>query len=329
VGAVSLLQVKYAAAIRAFLLRQFARVCVVKFEKKVFPGALEEVLLLLADRQSGKPGLHIAQVRDIADLQDRFPQIVGGRGHEVADVSEKWSPYLLDRRAYKVFQSFAVPALFRPLREFASVDIGAVTGANQFFFLSACEIERHRIREEHLKPAVAKAAHVAGCLFNASAWSHLKQRDHRCQLLLIDEKSVGSDHTLRKYVEHGEHLGLHQQYKCRIRSPWFALKKPPHADGFLTYMANDLPRLAYNEAKAFNSNTIHSVHFQSRNESMMKAHIVSFYNSVTLLSCELFARSYGGGVLKIEPTEAEGYSGPRKLDHQLTLQRYGDRLRCL
>jgi adenine-specific DNA-methyltransferase len=30
-----------------------------------------------------------------------------------------------------------------------------------------------------------------------------------------------------------------------------------------------------------------------------------FYNSLTLLSAELEGRSYGGGVLKLEPTEAE------------------------
>jgi adenine-specific DNA-methyltransferase len=32
---------------------------------------------------------------------------------------------------------------------------------------------------------------------------------------------------------------------------------------------------------------------------------VAFYNSLTLLSAEIVGRSYGGGVLKLEPTEAE------------------------
>src|SRR5262249_53182167 len=37
----------------------------------------------------------------------------------------------------------------------------------------------------------------------------------------------------------------------------------------------------------------------------------------TLLSCELFARSYGGGVLKIEPGEAERLLVPRLEDSRL------------
>jgi hypothetical protein len=32
---------------------------------------------------------------------------------------------------------------------------------------------------------------------------------------------------------------------------------------------------------------------------------VAFYNSLTLLSAELVGRSYGGGILKLEPSEAE------------------------
>jgi hypothetical protein len=33
--------------------------------------------------------------------------------------------------------------------------------------------------------------------------------------------------------------------------------------------------------------------------------VTAFYNSATLLSCERTGRSYGGGVLKLEPREAD------------------------
>ncbi len=58
-----------------------------------------------------------------------------------------------------------------------------------------------------------------------------------------------------------------------------------------------------NDASVLQTNTIHGVRIQSEVTAEMLA--AGFYNSLTLLSCELAGRSYGGGVLKLEPTEAE------------------------
>jgi hypothetical protein len=40
-------------------------------------------------------------------------------------------------------------------------------------------------------------------------------------------------------------------------------------------------------------------------KNLLPAFVAAFYNSATLLSCELTGRSYGGGVLKLEPREAD------------------------
>jgi hypothetical protein len=68
-------------------------------------------------------------------------------------------------------------------------------------------------------------------------------------------------------------------------------------------MSNAFPRLVANEARARSTNTIHNVWLV--NGVLPGALTVAFYNSLTLLSAELVGRSYGGGILKLEPTEAE------------------------
>ena len=70
-------------------------------------------------------------------------------------------------------------------------------------------------------------------------------------------------------------------------------------------MSNKFPRLVLNEAKAVSTNTIHRVMFTWKDGMFSKAFIASFYNTLTMLSAELSGRSYGGGVLKLEPSEAE------------------------
>ena len=74
-------------------------------------------------------------------------------------------------------------------------------------------------------------------------------------------------------------------------------------DAFLTYMNHAFPRIVKNTAGALSTNTIHNV--TTVEGVSADALAVAFYNSLTLLSAELVGRSYGGGILKLEPTEAE------------------------
>jgi adenine-specific DNA methylase len=71
---------------------------------------------------------------------------------------------------------------------------------------------------------------------------------------------------------------------------------------FLTYMSHIAPRLVVNEAGATHTNTVHGVFLSD--PLLAEPLAAAFLNSATLLSCELEGRSYGGGVLKLEPGEA-------------------------
>jgi adenine-specific DNA-methyltransferase len=70
-------------------------------------------------------------------------------------------------------------------------------------------------------------------------------------------------------------------------------------------MSDALPRLCWNDAGAVSSNTLHNVRLPGVPRALAPALVAAFYNSATLLSCERVGRSYGGGVLKLEPREAD------------------------
>ena len=137
------------------------------------------------------------------------------------------------------------------------------------------------------------------------------QSEARCRLLLLDETVDPSTFvSLKEYLDSGEEQRLHERFKCRQRTPWWALKLPrePIPDLFLTYCAHVHPRLAVNEARVMHTNTLHGVVVSPAVSP--RALAAGFYNSLTMLSAELLARSYGGGVLKLEPTEAEALLVP-------------------
>jgi hypothetical protein len=71
-------------------------------------------------------------------------------------------------------------------------------------------------------------------------------------------------------------------------------------------MNADTPRLATNRAKAHHLNSVHGVYLRTdvRDIGLSLLPVASL-NSVTLLGAEIVGRAYGGGMLKIEPREAD------------------------
>ena len=99
-----LLTVNYAAEVRRFLMERFARVRLVLFTERVFPGVQEEVVLLLADGYGDGPAGHceLHQARTADDLAELpgtaqlwTPQTLHG----------KWTPSLLSTGALSAYRT--------------------------------------------------------------------------------------------------------------------------------------------------------------------------------------------------------------------------------
>lgn len=63
------------------------------------------------------------------------------------------------------------------------------------------------------------------------------------------------------------------------------------------------PKLILNQAKATCTDTIHRVRLREKANGKMI--VAAFLNSLTFAFSEVTGRSYGGGVLELEPNEAE------------------------
>lgn len=307
-----LLQAQYAKPVIEYLERAFSAVTVVMFEARVFPGALEEVLLLFADGFGEGPanGVGVVMCRDINALD--LADINGvGRGF-----LQSRSPLLsvLPQQARQMYTTLANASAVGTLRDVAEVDIGAVTGANDFFIRRRHEVQERGFAPQLFRTVVSKAQDVVGATLRRDDIERLVREGRRTELLLTDGHPADRVETIRELISQGEQLGLPSRYKCRIRSPWWAVPLPKRGapDAFLTYMSDGYPRMVLNEARVLSTNTIHNVLL--RQDQSAAALSVGFYNSLTLLSAEVVGRSYGGGILKLEPTEAERLLVPRELD---------------
>ena len=78
------------------------------------------------------------------------------------------------------------------------------------------------------------------------------------------------------------------------------------ADVLVAYMSSAYPRAAVNRANAYFTNSIHGLRLRDGASPTLLT--LALHSSLSLLSLEIEGRSYGGGILKIEP---------RKLDRVL------------
>ncbi|MGH3025352.1 MAG: Eco57I restriction-modification methylase domain-containing protein, partial [Gaiellaceae bacterium] len=294
-----LLHTDYGQPVRDFLLRRFPSVIVVAFDRMIFADAQVDAVLLLASHD-GLPGLRVARVRDEGALVDlNVAQIDPGSGNP----ARRWSA-AVDADADEIYREAMHRYTSHRLGEIASVDIGFVTGANDFFVLDAEEARARGLDPGLFMPAVRRPRDVPGIAVRSDELSWL--------LSLAGREDL--DQRVRDYLAEGESLGVSTRYKCRVRKPWYAVPLPrQQPDAFIPYMAHMGPRLIVNDLGARSTNLLHGVSFRP-DAPPAHAIAVSMCSSLTLLSAEIEGRAYGGGVLKVETRESERLAVPAFAD---------------
>lgn len=298
-----LVHAAYAAPIRKYLREHFSRTAIISFESHVFPDTQERVVLLAASGyQCARVGtLQIRRLKDPAELVSIDVALVGADVYRPDEEGpEKWMPGARDQH-HDVLSELESAGLFVRLSAIARAGIGYVSGANDFFILSRTLADEHAIPLRGLQPTLSAARHCAGTVINPTDFSRLVDKDERVLLLRVG-RNPGA--AVQKYLQSGEQAGIPNRFKCRVRNPWFEVPGVIVPDAFLTYMSDEGPRLALNSAGASCSNTLHGVRFHALPRHLHRVFAWSFYSSITQLSAELVGRSYGGGVLKLEPSEA-------------------------
>ena len=307
-----LLQVSYAAQLREYLTRKYSQLTIVTFRQLVFSGIQQETVLLLGIRDDTSIArMSIVEMDGMDDLYQserirKAPEALVELDH----AREKWTQYYLTPLELGLIREIEASEAFCRLGELAEVDVGIVTGRNEFFVLSLEEAERLELRSWCV-PLVGRSAQIPGLALYKEEWQHLVAQNGKCLLLqlgAVDRHKLSG--SALAYVESGESKRFHQGYKCSIRLPrWWDLPSPWVPDAFLLRQIYDAPRIVLNRAGATCTDTIHRVRIRSDIRGGWLPAVS--LNSLTVAFAEIRGRSYGGGVLELEPSEAEGLPFPK------------------
>lgn len=302
----------YAKPVIKYLSETFRKIVFLTFQKKLFPDLSEDTLLLLAEDKGSSPSGFL--VRDLAHAgllveiqgQDRLP-LPGIRRINTQAVSqgdERLIEYLIPKKARELYRELTSLPVVHQLGELADVGIGYVTGANDFFHLHPREAQRWRIPKTFLRRAVRRGRALSGLRFKHQDWIDALEAGDSGYLLYI-EPGKELTRSVQHYLKQGEAQGVSNAYKCRTRSPWFCVPHVHHPDAFLSYMSGITPRLVANEAGAVAPNSLHILRLHPEVTLTSGLLATLWQTSLTRLSVEIEGHALGGGMLKLEPTEAE------------------------
>jgi adenine-specific DNA-methyltransferase len=297
-----LLSVGYAEPIRVWLRQRFQSVHLVLFDQLQFADAEEQVVLLVARGTGGCNAFTLHPVSSIEELRDLHIY----DAHAFApQASGKWTDLLIPEDARNTFTSIASEH-FVSLGSFGSIELGTVTGANKFFTLSETVRREYGLSEgTHVVRTVPPGTrHLRGLAFTTGHWEQLRLQGERVWLLnpSVRRSPYGG---LDRYIRLGESLEVDAAYKCTVRTPWWRppVVRAPHL--FFTYMSTVSPRLVANEAGVTMVNSMHGLTLNDEAPGCLRTALpILACNTVTRIGAEVRGRAYGGGILKMEPTEA-------------------------
>lgn len=209
-------------------------------------------------------------------------------------------PYLIAKDARSLYQEIAGRNDTQRLGDVASVNIGYVSGANEFFHLRPSQADQWAIPAALLYPSVRNGRALPSAHLTSDVVESWKRNDDPILLLRLPKTKYLPDSVSRYLDTEGGHIAR-KAFKCRTRDPWYSVPDVQVPDYFLSYMCGVEPMLVRNDAGCTCTNSVHSVRLKAGADIRT---LNAWGSEFVKLSVELQGHPLGGGMLKLEPREA-------------------------
>lgn len=199
--------------------------------------------------------------------------------------------------------------LLVPLGEIARVKRGIATGANSFFVLSDKEIKQWGISQKYLRPVVTNSRFVPHLDFRSQDFEFLRTQGMKVWLLDVASPPEGlrGDPVLQ-YLEFGKRSKVHERYLTRTRTIWYTQEQRSAPPIIFPLMIRKNPRFVCNHANVVITNNLHGVYPKEsilQEPYRLEALLAYLNSSFAARSLPYVGRTYGGGLVKLEPKEVE------------------------
>ena len=297
-----LLNVKYGQYLQSFLVENFAVVEIFSPQDKAFRKLDQDAVALVASKAAPEAttGVTLSSVKSLARLQPIRSRNIRFSGKQASSID--LNSIFFDNETACLLQKLR--SRLKTIGDYATSSAGVVSAANDFFILRAKEINERRL-ENWARPILKKGAYLPSSpVFSGDDLAKISEREPAFLLDFVRDGAPPLSQEAKSHIAEGEELGLDQRYKSRHRSPWYNIPIVEASDGIFFKRSHSFPRLCINRARVLVTDTAYQV--TMREGFVMQDLALSFYNSLSLLFCEMDGRFYGGGVLELTPREFRG-----------------------
>ncbi|MCA4761616.1 Eco57I restriction-modification methylase domain-containing protein [Mycobacterium avium] len=293
-----LLQVSYAAQLRDYLISHYRRITLITFERLIFDGVTQEVVLFLGVKGNGPAEIRTVHLKDAQSLGTA--KLDGPAAPTLVHDHEKWTKYFLRPRQIQLLRRLKKSPELTTVGRLATVEVGIVTGRNSFFTFTDADVDALNLKK-HCVPLVSRSAQLSGLVYDMTCRDNDLGSNHRTWILNASVDST--DPALMKHIRSGEAAEVHLGYKCSLRTPWWRTPSMWCPEIFMLRQIYAAPRMTVNSVNATSTDTVHRVRLNAGVDPVALS--TAFHNSATFAFSEILGRSYGGGLLELEPREAE------------------------
>lgn len=300
----SFLEADYATSLREDIAASFGEVIAIQLTERMFlsVGAEERTVVLLCSGFGGSSkGIQISHCTSADQLESAIA--TNSQCNLSLDKPIPLQQLQAPVGETSIYDTLSATPDAVNLSELCKVLIGTVTGANRFFIMSPSRAKHLHLGERNLKPILSKFAHIQGAQINEVDIEDWQSQDKPYLLFHLPDKRMSRAATT--YVATYPVNERLQNSTFRRRRDWLRADDGRIPDAFFSYMMHDGPRMVLNDAAINATNSIHRIFFHPTvTPQIRKLVVVSLCSSFSQLSAEHVGRSYGSGVLKVEPSEA-------------------------
>ena len=208
-----------------------------------------------------------------------------------------------------------------PLSAFARVMRGIATGANEFFFLTEEQIHQHGLDKKYFKRAIGRTRDCRQEKLVAGDIQALDNAGRPTWLLSIGKESKEElPVALRKYIESGERLELHERSLIKTRKPWYRMEERGVPGLLFAYLGRRDCRFIENCAGVVPLTGFLCVYPWDSSKEYRAKLWRALNHPRTIANLPFVGKSYGGGAIKVEPRQLDSLEIPEEVLNEVGLK---------
>ncbi|MDC4998402.1 N-6 DNA methylase [Acinetobacter baumannii] len=301
-----IINVMHSQSLRTFMGKICSKIVIIDPKEIWFEDTLQGAVILLAEKKKNKEsstkGVGIVSVEGLefleTDPNEIFESIIGINGKTV---DGKWTKAVLSKEELDLIEKIVSHENVYLFKDIAEVDVGIVTGANEFFLVNDETVNEFNLHK-YAYPMFGRSQHCKGILYDENQHEENIKLGLPTNFIHMTEVYDKLSSGAQQYVKLGEEKEYQTRYKCRIRKPWYTVPSVYSRSVGMLKRSHGAPRLILNTLGAYTTDTAYRVTSTKADPANL---VCSFLNPITAIFAELEGRFYGGGVLELVPSEIE------------------------